>query len=617
MDSGRRTRVLLLSMPFGAIDRPALGLSLLKPALAVRGFVCDVRYLNFVFADYAGGNEYRWAMNDLPYTAFAGDWTFTESLYGVDAGRDDDYIETILRETWNRGDHDVARLRNLRELVEPFLAACLASVPFGDYDVVGFTSTFEQNIASLSFARRIKELFPAILTVFGGANWEVPMGLALHQRFPFVDYVCSGEADESFPNLIEQIDRFGDDFAPPAGVVARRGGESVFGGPAPLVRAMDDLPVPDFSDYFRDLELSGSGVDAAPSILFESSRGCWWGAKHHCTFCGLNFETMDFRRRPPERVLAEIEELVARWGAKRISFTDNIMPLDYVRSLFPALEALPSRPKLFYEVKANLKEEQLDAMTGGGVDSIQPGIESLSSHTLALMRKGVNALQNVALLRSCRGRRIHVVWSHLYGFPGERPDDYRSVLRLIPKIEHLEPPGLAQRISIDRYSPYHADPERLGVGRLTPFRNYGGLYPREAPLDDLAYHFTADYSTDFMEDRALLSAFHDGIALWRSRWRAEQPILHLIDRGGAQVAVADTRSLSRARLTTLSRAAERTLRHFERPRPRAGVHPPQISAEIDALLERHFLVEHEEMLISVVVRLPEGAKDVATIRDAA
>src|SRR5438445_9175262 len=105
MRGERRTRVLLLSMPFGAIDRPALGLSLLKPALAARGFVCDVRYLNFVFADYAGGNEYRWAMNDLPYTAFAGDWTFTESLYGPDAVRDAAYIETILRQTWNRSEN--------------------------------------------------------------------------------------------------------------------------------------------------------------------------------------------------------------------------------------------------------------------------------------------------------------------------------------------------------------------------------------------------------------------------------------------------------------------------------------------------------------------------------
>lgn len=30
-------------------------------------------------------------------------------------------------------------------------------------------------------------------------------------------------------------------------------------------------------------------------LLYEASLGCWWGEKHHCTFCGLNGTTMKFR----------------------------------------------------------------------------------------------------------------------------------------------------------------------------------------------------------------------------------------------------------------------------------------------------------------------------------
>ena len=75
-------KVLLVSMPYGALERPALGLSLLKPALADAGIPCDVRYLNFTFADLLGVERYRWISSELPYTAFAGDWTFTHLLYG-------------------------------------------------------------------------------------------------------------------------------------------------------------------------------------------------------------------------------------------------------------------------------------------------------------------------------------------------------------------------------------------------------------------------------------------------------------------------------------------------------------------------------------------------------
>src|SRR6266851_598084 len=86
-----------------------------------------------------------------------------------------------------------------------FLDHCMAAIPWGEYAIVGFTSTFEQNIASLSLAARIKATYPNIVIVFGGANWEAEMGIELHRQFPFVDFVCSGEADLSFPALVERI----------------------------------------------------------------------------------------------------------------------------------------------------------------------------------------------------------------------------------------------------------------------------------------------------------------------------------------------------------------------------------------------------------------------------
>jgi hypothetical protein len=47
-------RVLLAYMPFGGIDRPALGLSLLKASAENIGFPCDVSYFNLKFAELIG-----------------------------------------------------------------------------------------------------------------------------------------------------------------------------------------------------------------------------------------------------------------------------------------------------------------------------------------------------------------------------------------------------------------------------------------------------------------------------------------------------------------------------------------------------------------------------------
>ena len=53
-------KVLLLSCPFGALERPSLGLSLLKARLQEEGVACDVKYLGFPFADQIGVENYQW-----------------------------------------------------------------------------------------------------------------------------------------------------------------------------------------------------------------------------------------------------------------------------------------------------------------------------------------------------------------------------------------------------------------------------------------------------------------------------------------------------------------------------------------------------------------------------
>ena len=100
----------------------------------------------------------------------------------------------------DRSGTDIQRVLAVRSLANYFLEHCLSAVPWRDYAVVGFTSTFEQNIASLAMARHVKHLSPATAIVFGGANWEGEMGHELHRRFLFVDYVARVSPKRVFPS---------------------------------------------------------------------------------------------------------------------------------------------------------------------------------------------------------------------------------------------------------------------------------------------------------------------------------------------------------------------------------------------------------------------------------
>ena len=490
-------KVLLASMPFGALDRPALGLSMLKAELAADGVECDVRYLNIAVAEFVGCDEYHWISSELPYTAFTGDWTFTTALYGPRPNQDRDYIEDILRGSWRMSDDDIARILRIRSLVPHFLDHCMETVPWRDYRVVGFTSTFEQNLASLALAQRLKARHPNIHTVFGGANWEGEMGAALHAAFGFVDFVCSGEADFTFPELVRRLrDRRGcAEISKLPGIVCRSGGKSVFTGAAEPIRDLDAHPIPDFSDYFSALDRSSATTVATPILLCETSRGCWWGAKSHCTFCGLNGSTMAFRRKSPQRALEEIRHLTEQWRIHFIQFTDNILDMKYFDTVLSELADLRLPVQFFYEVKANLNRRQVQRLAAAGVCRIQPGIESMSNRVLKLMRKGTTALRNIQLLKWCKEFGIEADWNVLYGFPGETKQDYDQMLDLLRAIRFLGPPSGCGPLRLDRFSPYHTDPKAFGLRDVRPLPVYRHLYQvDEDRLARIAYHFDFDYS---------------------------------------------------------------------------------------------------------------------------
>ena len=77
--------------------------------------------------------------------------------------------------------------------------------------------------------------------------------------------------------------------------VCRRdaGGDIVTAQSGDLV-SMDEVPAPDYDEYFDSLAVSPLQHDLLRDvrILYESARGCWWGEKNHCTFCGLNGSSM-------------------------------------------------------------------------------------------------------------------------------------------------------------------------------------------------------------------------------------------------------------------------------------------------------------------------------------
>lgn len=508
-------------MPFMQIDRPSIQLGLLKAIGGAHGFPVSTVHANLDFAVAVGADRYRQLAEHQARRI--GEWLFSLDAFGDTApDRDARLLEEFGDEfACLAGSARQARaaLLAVRDQVVPtYLDTIVDEYPWSAFRVVGFSCTFQQNTASFALARRLKERYPEIITVFGGANFDGEMGVELARSVECVDYAVTGEGDRAFPALLTALA----DNADPAGVpgVATREGVTPA---APPPDQLDDLPVPDYGEFFE----RAAGLNLPTDnvwIPFESARGCWWGAKHHCTFCGLNGTTMRFRSKSPRRVLDELATQAGRYRQFRFEAVDNILDPSYLRTVFPAISEDGSDYQIFYEVKANLTRSQVKTLALGGVTGLQPGIESLSSRVLRLMDKGVRAAQNVNLLRWARYYGIEVAWNILWGFPGETELDYAEQAAVVPHLAHLRPPASVGPVVLERFSPMYAQPDRFPVRYRRPEASHRYVYPAAVDLDRVAYFF--DYELTDALPASAYAALDKAVGDWSAAWAGgESPVL--------------------------------------------------------------------------------------------
>jgi ribosomal peptide maturation radical SAM protein 1 len=624
-------RVLLISMPFGPMTRPAIGISLLKAELARRGIACDVRYFNLFLAQLVGPETYRELSDDIPIASLLGDWLFRDLVFPARPERDREYLEEYLpREYPMTFNAELLQLYvECRKLTGPFVRACLDAVPWNDYGVVGFTLTFQQTVASLALAQQIHRHYPSIKLVFGGANCEGEMGQELHRRFPFLDFVLSGEADQTFPRLMEAALRSRPDSSeysqiPGLTFRAADGRSHVVPGPPALVGPLDSLPYPDYFDYAHALDRYQLRDKFNVQYLVETSRGCWWGEKHHCTFCGLNGQSMNFRSKSPERVVDELRYLADTYDAEVVWGTDNILDHRYFRTMLPLLKDRGVQLKLFFETKANIRKDQLMLMREVGLTWFQPGIESLNTHQLELMRKGCTGLQNIQLLKWVRQYGMHVTWNMLMGFPGETDDDYERLAEYCRAIPHLQPPSGAHPIRLDRFSPYFDQAGEFGLVDVRAHPSYAYVYPfSDASLSRLAYFFTFRYA-DGYDPLVAGQPMLEAVAQWLSR--ESLSVLYAICSENVLL-ICDTRPFASAPRRILSGWEREVYLLCDRIRSRESIgnwvtrRTPYVTAEqlsaflAEMLDARLMLVEDEHYLsLAVLVNEQTGLPPVADQR---
>jgi len=490
-----KAQVALVNMPFSFSKYPSIQLGTLSALLKSQGIPVDCHHLNVRFAHKIGVPLYELICEKR---ALFGEWLFSHLLFRDNPKRTEypRVFKPVFEQVARQSGQPIGYFEEMAARIAPqFLTGQLTSVDWGRYKIVGFTSTFDQNVASLTMAKLIKDLYPDVRIVFGGANYDGEMGMEYFRAFPFIDFVVVGEGEEVFPALVRRILGEESKTFPPG--TAYREGNQVRLTPNPsLFTEFAKTGPPDYDDYYHllaELRETAQGLDRI--LLYEGSRGCWWGEKHHCTFCGLNAQSMKFRAKSSEQVAREMTYLSHRYDTARFRLVDNIIDMKYIENLFGKFAEDHCDLDVFIETKSNLHKSQIRTLAMGGVKCMQPGLESLSLSQLKAMDKGVTPMQNIICLKWSFYYRVTVSWNILLGFPGETNDDYRRQIDLIPSLLHLQPPEATGKFWLERFSPYYSRPQEYGVRITGPGMAYEYVYDaRLVDLNKIAYDF--EYELD-------------------------------------------------------------------------------------------------------------------------
>jgi anaerobic magnesium-protoporphyrin IX monomethyl ester cyclase len=232
--------------------------------------------------------------------------------------------------------------------------------------------------------------------------------------------------------------------------------------------------------------------DAAPTgpgAEMEVSRGC----PYHCTFCAKDNFRNDYRKRPLNVILEEVDGLIGA-GTEYIYFIDEIFLPN--REL---LEALVERPLVFgVQTRIDLwTPAMLDLLGKAGCVSIEAGVESVTVEGRNLLDKGSRLTTEQIAERLVHAKRsVAFVQANLLESGADDPKDverWRAHLQAagvwankpVPMFPYPGSPGYSRRWG----APDDVAWERAMEHYLAQYEEFSDIQEaRPRPLSELELH---------------------------------------------------------------------------------------------------------------------------------
>lgn len=282
-------------------------------------------------------------------------------------------------------------------------------------DLVGITCMTFQRMWVEAWISDIKKRIRGVKVVLGGPHASCLYAQIL-ERWPGVDFVAVGEAEQSLCDLVRHLESR-KDVKNVKGIAGRNSDGSLnWPGPAKPIEDLGALPVP--SRYYS-------------YDIVTTSRGC----PYSCTFCcSKALWGCRVRERPVGHIITELEYMRRRQRSLVTFFKDETFTLrrSRVREVCQAMVDAGLDMEWFCDTRVDcIDEERLFWLRKAGCTQVSFGIETGSPAMLEKIDKRTTLDQVRNATKLARNFGLCVRYYLMSGLPGERPEDLERTLKLI------------------------------------------------------------------------------------------------------------------------------------------------------------------------------------------
>lgn len=294
-------------------------------------------------------------------------------------------------------------------------------------DVIGLSATTPAFESAKFIAQRIKQLIPSTILIIGGAHITALPYQAMESGG--FDIGVIGEAEETILELLRHIQKKGlDDLDMIKGIIYKQDGKVSITSKREFIKELDSIPFParHFLPPLSRYRPTPASYKRLPLATIMTSRGC----PLQCVFCDRAVFGNMYRQRTADNILAEVEEVVERYGAREIRFFDDLFTLDKERT-YKICAGLRKKmlPWTCLTTVTAVTKELLKEMKAAGCWQVLYGLESGDSRMLKLLGKGNTIEQNIQAVRWTKEAGLSVRADFIVGTPGETMETLKKTLR--------------------------------------------------------------------------------------------------------------------------------------------------------------------------------------------